>query len=58
MGSRGEGMEVPESSWMGTVMRLLCLRVVTVAMRNVSGGKARDDGPRSEGEGDAGGGCP
>lgn len=25
---------------MGTVMRLLCLRVVTVAMRNVSGPRA------------------
>lgn len=51
-------MELFESSWIGTVMRLLCLRVVTVAMRNVSGGRARDDGPRSEGEGDAGGGWP
>lgn len=51
-------MELPESSWMGTVMRLLCLRVVTVAMRKVSGGRALDEGPRSEGEGDAGGSWP
>lgn len=33
-----------ESSWMGTVMRLLCLRVVTVEIRNVSGPKGEGGG--------------
>ena len=49
---------------MGTVMRLLCLRVVTVEMRKVSwpsGGRGGPPGPSSEEdgvEGDTGGGWP
>lgn len=39
---------------MGTVMRLLCLREVTVAMRKASGRGPRD----GSSEGDTGGGWP
>lgn len=39
---------------MGTVMRLLCLRVVTVAMRNVSGPRDGVGGGPSWGVGGGG----
>lgn len=47
MGSGSREDDDDESSWMGTVMRLLCLRVVTVAMRNVSGPRPEDGGGAS-----------
>lgn len=51
-----------ESSWIGTVMRLLCLRVVIAAIRKVSCARARDAAARSAGEGEregvVAGGCP
>ncbi len=49
-GSWGRGLSSQSHHEWATVMRLLCLRVVTVAIRKVSGGRGRGEGPRSEGE--------